>query len=417
MHSSFRWAWVTRCLLAAILVSRSGWLFAADWPQFLGPTRNGLSGEQGLVDSFPAEGPRVLWRIPGGVGMSGVAVSQGTACTLVQKDGRQWALAVDAATGQTRWQTSLAPAYENAMGDGPRATPAIDGDFVFTFTGEGVLSALKLSDGSVVWSHNVPRELGGQPAEYGMACSPLVQGGLVIVTAGAPQATVAAYDAKSGELRWKAGEKDAAGYSSPAVLTIQGRPQLVVCTGAAAIGLDPADGRALWRYPWKTDFNCNIATPLEINGRVFISSGENHGSALLKIDPQGGAEAVWTSLGSGSTLRNEWQTSLLIDGVLYGFDNVGSAGPVTHYTCIDPATAQRVWQQPRFGKGNAIAADGKIWATTMNGELVLLRATREGYRELGRAELLETTRQSPSLADGRLYVRDDRDVVCVDVRR
>ncbi|MEZ6066580.1 MAG: hypothetical protein R3B90_12930 [Planctomycetaceae bacterium] len=114
-------------------------------------------------------------------------------------------------------------------------------------------------------------------------------------------------------------------------------------------------------------------------------------------------------------LRNEWQTSLLLDGWLYGFDNVGSGRPVTHFTCIDPTTGERKWQQKRFGKGNAIAADGKLWATTMQGELVLLRANPERYEELGRAKLFDTTRQAPSIANGILYVRDDHEIIAVDI--
>ena len=138
--------------------------------------------------------------------------------------------------------------------------------------------------------------------------------------------------------------------------------------------------------------------PLAINGDVFISSGENHGSVLLGLKPKGDAfdvSEVWTSQGAKSTLRNEWQTSILLDGHLYGFDNVGSAGPVSHLTCVNAATGQRAWQKLRFGKGNLIAADGKLFISTMNGELVVVRATPAAYEELGRATVLAPTRQAP----------------------
>lgn len=389
---------------------------ADDWPAFLGPQRSGVSTETGLIDAFPADGPKVAWRRPGGVGMSGIAVAEEIACTLIQADGRQWALAVDAESGEERWRTPLANAYQNAMGDGPRATPCIAGSQVFTCTGEGVLTALNLADGKVQWTCHPVADLGGKPAEYGMSCSPLVVDGQVVVIAGAPQATVAAYDASSGKQLWTAGQGDAAGYSSPTLLTVNGREQIVVFSGASVLGIDPQTGTRLWRHPWKTDYNCNIAVPLMIDGAVLISCGENHGSALLDIGADGTVTERWASTGTSSVLRNEWQTSLLIDGSLYGFDNVGSAGPVTHLACIDPATGERRWEHKRFGKGNAIAADGKLWCTTMDGELVLLRANPDSFEELGRATVLTTTRQAPSLADGRLYLRDGEEIICLDVR-
>lgn len=260
---------------------------------------------------------------------------------------------------------------------------------------------------------------GGKTADYGMSCSPLVVGKNVIVTAGAPTATVLAYDTESGELAWQAGEGDATGYSSPALLEVGNREQIVVYTGSSVLGLAPESGATLWRYPYKTDFNCNIATPLAYKGQVFISSGENHGSVLLKLMPEGEGfqpTEVWSSQGVKSVLRNEWQTSILIGDHLYGFDNVGSAGPVTHLTCISAATGERAWQELRFGKGNLIAADGKLFISTMKGELVVARASPQAYEEIGRSTVIGTTRQAPALSGGLLYLRDDKEIVCFDVR-
>ncbi len=390
-----------------------------EWPQLLGPQRNGLSAETGLLDRWPTDGPKEIWRVPGGVGMSGLAISRGRVLTLVQRDEKQWLIALDAKSGESVWQTPLAPEYRNPMGNGPRATPAISGDQVFVFTGEGILSAHDFRDGKSLWSHNVVKELSGKEAEYGMACSPLVVGEQVIVTAGAPKGTLVAFDTKSGKQLWTAGS-DPAGYSSPALLNVGGRSQIVAFTGNSALGVDPAKGSVLWRYSFKTNYDCNIATPLEIKGQVFLSSGENHGSVLLALKPQADKitlSEVWDSFGPKSVLRNEWQTSMLLDGHLYGMDNVGGAGPITHLTCIDAATGERKWQEARFGKGNLIAADGKLFITTMKGELVLVRATPERYDELGRATVLDSTRQAPALSNGRLFLRDDKEIVCLDVRK
>lgn len=390
-----------------------------EWPQFLGPQRNGRSSETGLLDRFPDGGPKELWRVPGGVGMSGLAISRGRVLTLVQRDGKQWLIALDVKSGDSIWQTPLAPEYRNPMGNGPRATPSINGDHVFVFTGEGILSAHTFADGKPLWSHHVVKELGGKEAEYGMACSPLVVGEQVIVTAGSPKGTLVAFDTKSGKQLWTAGS-DPAGYSSPALLNVGGRSQIVAFTGNSALGVDPTKGSVLWRYPFKTNYECNIAMPLDINGQVFLSSGENHGSVLLALKPQGDQfelREVWESFGPKSVLRNEWQTSMLLNGYLYGMDNVGGAGPITHLTCIDAATGERKWQEARFGKGNLIAADGKLFISTMKGEIILVRATPERYEELGRATVLGSTRQAPALSNGRLFLRDDKDIVCLDVRK
>jgi outer membrane protein assembly factor BamB len=394
-------------------------LAAADWPQFLGAVRNGISAETGLLDQWPASGPKERWRVSGGAGMSGLAIREGRLITLVQKEGQQWLVALDAQTGQPQWQTPLAPEYKNNQGNGPRATPTIEGETVFAFTGDGTLVAAKVSDGKIVWSHNVVSELGGKVADYGMASSPLVVGQLVIVTAGAPQGCVVAYRVDSGQRAWQSGGGPA-GYSSPALLNVGGKLQIVVFTGNAVLGLIPETGATLWRHDYETDYDCNIATPLAIGDNVFVSSGENHGSALLKLTANGGKFAVdeaWASQGPQSVLRCEWQTPILLDGKLYGLDNVGSAGPVTHLTCIDAKTGERVWQQPRFGKANCIAADGKLFFSTMTGELVLVRATPKGYEEIGRKQVLGPTRQAPALAGGLLYLRDDKEIVCLDVRK
>ncbi|HZZ72080.1 MAG TPA: PQQ-binding-like beta-propeller repeat protein [Pirellulales bacterium] len=389
-----------------------------NWPQFLGPTRNGQSTDKNLVDSFPKAGPKIVWRVPGGEGMSGIALEGGIAITLVQRDGKQTALALDAATGKERWSQPITAGYDNSMGTGPRGTPTIAAGSVYAFSGEGVLAALEQSTGKIRWQHDVVRELHGEVADYGMACSPLVVDGIVMVTAGAPGGTVVAYQADSGKLAWKLGN-DTAGYSSPALLHVGGQTQIVVFTGNAAIGLEPSEGKQLWRYPYKTNFDCNIATPIAVGDDVFISAGENHGSALLKLNKAGSTfdvQEVWTSFGPKSVLRNEWQTSLLHNGYLYGFDNIGGAGPITNLTCVNAKTGERVWQQAKFGKGNAILADGKLYIITIKGELVIVRAIPEKFDELARAKVLDTTRQAPALVDGHLYLRDSDDIVCVDIR-
>jgi len=408
-------------LIVGTMLLGSAWQFAhaADWPQFLGPQRNGISAETGLLETWTDESVAEIWRADGGIGMSGLAIRDGKLITLIQNAGFQRIVAHHAVTGERLWQNPIAPAYKNAMGDGPRATPTIVDDQVFVFTGEGILAAVDFKTGRTVWKQDVFGGTDADPAEYGTACSPLVIGDLVIVTAGSPTATMVAYNRKSGTKMWGTGD-DPAGYSSPALLNVNGQKQLVAFTGNSLLGLHAKTGAALWRYPYVTQYRCNTATPIAIDGKVFISSGENHGSVLLNIKATGNTYdvgEVWASQGTRSTMRNEWQTSILLDGYLYGFDNVGSAGQVSHLTCIDARTGRRQWQQARFGKGNMISAEGKLFMSTMKGEVVIARANPTKYQELGRKLVMETTRQAPALSDGRLYLRDDQEIICLDVRK
>ncbi|MBL8826590.1 MAG: PQQ-like beta-propeller repeat protein [Planctomycetaceae bacterium] len=390
-----------------------------DWPQFLGPLRNGISQEKNLLDAWPDGGLPEVWRVDGGIGMSGVVVAGGRLVTLWQDDDHQQVVALAADTGKRLWQTPIAPAFRNSMGNGPRATPTIDGPHVFAYTGEGVLAAVQLADGKLVWKREVLDDLDANQADYGMACSPLVIGDLVVVATGAPGASLMAFDKTTGAVKWQSGN-DSAGYSSPALLDLAGTKQLVAFTGESAIGLVPETGEPLWRYPFKTDYDCNVITPLVIDNKVFISAGENRGSVLLELvkGPDGvKPREFWSSLGNMSSLRAEWQTPLLVDGCLYAFDNVGSAGPVTNLVCLDAATGKQLWMQRRFGKGNATYADGKLFIATMVGEIVIARADPHGYVELGREAIMGGSRQAPTIVDGRLYLRDNREVMCLNVRR
>lgn len=406
-------------VLIVALTATMPFVFAGDWPQFLGPQRNGHSDETGLIDQWPEAGLKVVFRVPGGVGMSGVSVAGNRVVTLVQDASAQSVICLDANTGNKIWSTPIAPAFKNAMGNGPRSAPALTSDQGFVFTGEGLLAAVDLDSGEKQWEVDVIEEFGGKPAEYGMASSPIFHQGLVIVTAGCPNATVVAFDCKTGEHRWSVGQ-DRTGYSSPTLLRVAQETQLVVYSGTALLGIDPTEGVLLWRYAYETDYDCNIAMPINVGDDIFISSGENHGSLLLSVSKQGTSYEVeerWASQGRKSVMRNEWQTSIHLDGVLYGFDNVGSAGPITHLTCVDAETGGRKWQESRFGKGNLICADGKLLITTMDGEFVMAKASPDGFAEMGRQKLIGMTRQAPSLANGKVYLRDDTEIVCLDLRQ
>lgn len=417
MSLTMRWlAIATATVLGFVMTAQQ--MLAEEWPQFLGPLRNGTSVETGLIASFPASGPDIVWRQPLGVGMSSLAVTKQLVVTLYQDETSQYAVACDVETGARKWQTAVAPAFENAMGNGPRATPTVADGLVHVYTGEGILAQLNLADGKLNWAVDVPKSLGGKASEYGVACSPVVSDGLVIVQAGCPQAATAAWEIDSGKRAWTAGSGNA-GYASPLLTTLAGRRQLIVFNAAGASGLDPQTGAMLWAFPYPTDYDCNIATPVKLgDNQLLISAGENHGSVILQIERRGSgfvATDVWSSLGTNSQLRAEWQTPVVHEGFLYALDNQGSAGPITNLVCIRLSDRTTMWKKNRFGKSNMILADGRLWISTMKGELILAAASPEGYQELSRCAPIETTRQAPVIANGRLYLRDDAEIVCLRV--
>jgi outer membrane protein assembly factor BamB len=204
------------------------------------------------------------------------------------------------------------------------------------------------------------------------------------------------------------------------MMNFGGTKQIVSFIGAAVVGIAPADGLELWNHAFETEYGCNIAVPRQLNdSSLLISSGENHGSAILKVTASGDTwlvEEAWTSFGKGSVLRSEWQTPVETNGYLFGMDNIGSAGPITNLVCVNIASGKQVWIKKRFGKSNLTLADGKLFISTMNGELVIVKAVEGGFQETARATVLGMTRQAPVIANGQLYLRDDNEVVCIDIR-
>ena len=407
--------------MALLIVFGLSTVCAEDWPQFLGPNRTGKSVETGLIDSFPDEGPAVLWRVPLGTSMAGIAVAEGAVYTCWQDRTSQYLVALSEKDGSEVWSCEFATAYRNGQGNGPRATPVVHKGTVYVFGGGGTLAAVGVKSGRVRWKTDTPAKLGTKSAEYGMASSPLIVGDNVVVQVGGRNGAVAAFEQKTGKLAWSAAT-GTPGYSSAAVMTLAGRRQVVAFCGASVNGIDAVSGKLLWSHPWVTDYDCNTSTPVQLApDHLLISSGENHGSAILKVTATAAgisAESVWESIGRTSVLRAEWQTPVLLDGYLYGMDNVGSAGPVTNLVCVRVSDGEQMWNQRRFGKSNLIAADGKLFISTMKGELVLVTATPKGFTEVSRATVLsQPTRQAPVIANGRLYLRDDSEIVCLKVGR
>src|SRR5262245_54396638 len=267
----------------AIWLAASAHLAAVDWPQWRGVNRDGHSSETGLLTSWPAGGPRAVWRATGlGEGYSSMSVAGGRVYTQGQRAQQEFVLALDVKTGAKGWETQTGRAFRESRGNGPRGTPTIDGERLYALAADGMLVCLEAATGKAIWSQNIVQKYGGSIIPWGMSESPLVDGDRLIVTPGGRGATVVALDKMNGSLIWKSGN-DTAGYSSAIVAEIGGVRQIVALTGDAAVGVRADNGQSLWRYTRVSNQTANIATPIVQDGFVFVSTAYDTGAALLRI--------------------------------------------------------------------------------------------------------------------------------------
>jgi outer membrane protein assembly factor BamB len=386
-----------------------------DWPQWRGPNRDGVSADKDLLARWPADllTARKLWERPAGAGFSSVAVAGGRAYTLMQDGDSEAVVCWDAPTGKELWRFRYPCRYVNGMGSGPRATPTVDGDVVYTVGGTGLLHCLKTHPaspaGELVWGKDLLKLFGARNLQWGVSFSPLVLGERVYVNPGGPGGnSVAALDRRTGQTAWHALD-DPAGYSSPVAATLAGKPQVVFFTGEAAAGLSPADGTLYWRFPWKTSYNVNAATPLVVGDYVFLTSGYGRGCVLLKIEPDGDGQRPGPVY-RNRNMRCQFTSPVRYKDQIYGFDE-------SYLKCLDLRTGEVRWQQGGFDKGSLLVADGRLIILGEFGRLALAEATPEGYRELSAVQFSrDKCWTMPTLAGGRLYLRDPERVVCLDLR-
>jgi outer membrane protein assembly factor BamB len=383
-------------------------LAAEDWPQFRGIHRDGRSAER-IAHDWPAEGPPVLWRTPVGDGYSGIAIVGGRAYTQWGDDDREWAGAFDGATGAKLWETRLGVYRADSQGGGPRSTPAVDGGRVFVLGALGRLDALDAATGKVLWTRDLRKDFGAKVPDWGISTSPLVEGGLVVTDVGGRRGYAhVAFDPASGNVRWHSGSDDPA-YSSPIAVSLHGERQIVFLSASGLTGVEAGTGRRRWSAQWKTDFDVNAATPIFVpQSGFFVSSGYGVGSALFQVAKDGErfqAGELWR----GTSMRNHFGTSVLLDYNVYGFDE-------SIFTSIDVLNDGRRWQARGYGKGTLIAADGHLLVLGDRCVIGLVEATAKELREKARATVM-TGRcwTAPSLADGVLYLRNQREMAGVRV--
>jgi outer membrane protein assembly factor BamB len=384
---------------------------AADWPQWRGPQRDGISRETGLLDAWPSGGPRQIWQTKGlGQGYAGIAIAQGRLFTQGQRPEGQFVLALDIATGKKLWETPTGPAYAQDRGAGPRGTPTLDGDRLYAMAGEGTLVSLDAQTGKVIWKMNVADKFGGQVPHWGYSESPLVDGSNLIVTPGGPGAAVVALNKKTGDVVWKS-QSDPAAYSSAVIGEVGGIRQIIAVTADAVLGLRANNGALLWKYEKASNKVANIATPIFQNGSVFLSSDYGTGCALLKLTAQGDAVNA-SEVYFSKEMQNHYSTSVAVDGSVYGFSNA-------ILTAMNLQTGQVAWRDRSVGKGSVAYADGKLYLLSEDGVVGLAEATPAAYKEKSRFQIPRgdfPTWTPPVISGGRLYLREQDNLYSFDIK-
>jgi outer membrane protein assembly factor BamB len=402
----------TACLLALAAVLQGP---AADWPQYLGANRDGVYHGPSLSESWSAGGPRVVWQKAVGQGFSGPVVTQGRVILFHRLGDREVVEALDAQKGTPQWKYEYPTTYRDDFGfdEGPRAVPVVANGVVYTFGAEGQLHAVSLATGTRVWSEDTMRRYGVAKGFFGAAGSPLVEDGRVIANIGGKGAGIVAFDGKSGKVLWTATE-DEASYSSPAGATIGGRRYAVFLTRTGLVGLDPSSGKVQFQKRWRARqaASVNAATPLVVGDVIFISAQYGPGAAAMRLDGTTLTD-LWTS---DDVLSNHYATSVHHNGILYGYHGRQEYGPSLR--AVELKTGKVRWSQDQFMAGSVTLAGDRLVIVRENGELILAAASPDAFRPLARAQILPATvRAFPALAEGLLYVRNEKTLVCLDLRR
>jgi outer membrane protein assembly factor BamB len=383
---------------------------AEDWPQWRGPRRDGVSSETGLLKQWPASGPPLAWQVSGaGEGYSSFAVSGGRLFTLGARQGTEYVLAFDAASGKRVWEVANGRRFDNDRGSGPRSTPTVDGDRVYVFGSSGDLTALDAATGKVFWTQNLLRTYGGSNIQWGLSESPLVLSDRIIVTPGGSGTAIVAVKKTDGSLIWKT-QSDEPGYSSAVLHTVGNVQQAIVFTGRRALGVDVSDGRLLWSYDRVANRTANIATPIARRNRVFLSSDYGTGAALLSLDPDGkGVKA--SEIYFTNDMRNHHASSVLVNDYLYGFSS-------SILTAMQFDTGKVVWRDRSVGKGSVVVADNQLYLYSEDGVVGLADVSPSQYVERGRFRLKTgnlPTWSHPVVSGGKLYLRDQNTIYAYNV--
>jgi outer membrane protein assembly factor BamB len=383
---------------------------AEDWPRWRGPNLNGISSEKGWLQRWPKDGPPVAWKGSVGVGFSTVSVAQGRLYTMGHKDGKDTVHCLDAVSGKPVWSHS----YEAELGDlyfdgGPTATPTVHDGRVYTVSRWGDLFCFDAANGKVHWSKSLKKDPNPRVPAWGFACSPFIHDNLLLLNAGKAGL---ALEKDSGKVVWASAADEEAGYSTPVPFKRGDDWFMVVSSGKAYAAVNIKTGKELWSFRWITTYGVNAADPILAGGdQVFISSGYGKGAALVATG-EAKPKEVWRN----RSMRNQFNSCVLLDGHLYGID--GDTTMDATLRCLELKTGKVLWTHEGLGSGALMAADGKLIVLSDAGELLLAPVSPKEFKPSARAKVLGGKCWTvPVLANGRIYCRNAAgDLVCVDVR-
>ena len=423
LTSKFRSNLVAVLSLTLVFISACGALAEipvdGDWPQFRGPSRDLISADTGLLEQWPAEGPRLVWKADGlGGGYSAPSIVRGRIFGMSYRGDDEVVWALDRASGKEIWKTRIAEANVQISSEaraGSSCTPTIDGDRLYALGVSGDLVCLDVATGKKHWEKNLVSDFGGRVPNWGYAESPLVDGEKVVATPGGSAATLVALDKDNGEVTWKASvpEGDGAAYSSVIVAGSGSTRQYIQYLAEGVVGIRAGDGEYLWRENSSVnEAQIHCSSPVYHDGYVFSASAYGKGGALVRLVPES----------NGFTAKLEYKTNrmkshhggfFLLDGYLYGTDE-------EILTCLEFLTGEVAWQNRSVGKGSVLYADGHLYLRSEKGPVALVEVTPEGYREKGRFDQPHRSDKAawayPVVAGGRLYLRDQDILLCYDVR-
>ncbi len=436
-----------RVLLLVVLVHVSAPLFSRgdDWPQWMGPHRDNVWRETGLLDKFPQGGPPVVWRTPVAGGYAGPAVADDKVFLTdyvtdenVKVDnfdrkeftGIERVLCFDQATGKQRWHHDYPVKYAMSYPAGPRCTPIVDGDKLYTLGGEGNLICFQAESGDVVWQKDLPKEYHTKTALWGYASHPLIDGNKLICLAGGEGTHAVALDKNTGQEIWRSSTSPEQGYSPPTIIEAGGKRQLLLARPNALSAVDPETGREIWTVPYEATNGSIIMSPVRSAEYIFLGGYSNKSLLVTLAEDGSAAEMVWRDKAQHGISPINVQP-FVSDGTMYGFDQNG------RLYAVELPSGKRLWdttepvsKRPASSATAFIVRQGtsgdRYWLFNDSGDLIIARLTPKGYEEIDRAHLIQPTNTAfgrdvvwcmPAFADKRMYVRNDNECICVDLTK
>lgn len=428
--------------LALILVVAS-LAQAVDWPQWMGPNRDNVWREEGLLATFPEGGPRVAWRVPVAGGYAGPAVAGGKVFVTdyvtdddVKVDnfdrkeftGTERVLCLDEATGDVQWKHEYPVKYTISYPAGPRCTPIVDGDKVYTLGAEGNLICFQVASGDIVWQKDLPKNFNTKTALWGYSSHPLIDGEKLICLAGGEGTHAVAFNKNTGEVIWHALTSPEQGYSPPTIIEAAGKRQLILVRVNAVTSVDPETGAEYWSVPYQATNGSIIMSPARSGNHMFVGGYSSKTLMVELADDKPGAEMLWRDQAQHGISPINVQPHV-VDGTMYGFDQNGQL------YAVEIPSGKRLWNTPApvserpSGSGTAFIVrhgdtGNRYWLFNDSGDIIMANLTPAGYEEIDRAHVIEPTNIAfgrdvvwcmPAFANKRMYVRNDVECICVDL--